>query len=334
MNECTSAIPAIPPPPGIFVSKDVDEVVEVLSRHLAPHRLYLRDARQSLRAEIRHVDLGGVELIELSYGTRAEADPGEIEGQYFVHTALAGASEMLLANDSHPIDLRKGTVTSPGERPRFRMSASCRHLTACIDRSTLESYFARSLGEPIVRPIRFDVEVAEFAPFARAWRGLVAHIRDQADAVPRMFSDARRRVHYTDLLLDLLLHELPHNYTSLLNRRASASVCAWHVQRACELVEEHIADGLTVAGLARAAGVSVRSLQMGFRQALGVSPLEYIRSRRLERLHASLLAAGTAASVTDIMLDHGVQNFGRFAQYYRQRFGRNPSDTLRRRSES
>lgn len=334
MKEGTSTIPAVPPRPGSFVSTDVDEVVEVLSRHLAPHRLYLPDARQSLRAEVSHIDLGGVDLIELSYGTRAEADPGEIEGQYFVHMALAGASEMLLANDSHPIDLRKGTVTSPGERPRFRMSACCRHLTVCIDRSMLESYFARALSEPIVRPVRFDVEVAEAAPFARAWRCLVSHIREQADAVPRMFSDARRRIHYTDLLMDLLLHELPHNYASLLHRRAGASISAWHVQRACELVEANIADGLTVAGLARAAGVSVRSLQMGFRQALGVSPLEYIRSRRLERLHASLLAAGTAATVTEIMLDYGVQNFGRFAQYYRQRFGCNPSDTLRRRSDS
>jgi transcriptional regulator GlxA family with amidase domain len=87
-------------------------------------------------------------------------------------------------------------------------------------------------------------------------------------------------------------------------------------------------ESLSVGWVARKVGVSVRGLQSGFRRSLGITPLQFIRERRLERLHASLEASDTTASVTHLMLECGIVNFGRFAQYYRERFGCRPSATL------
>lgn len=63
-----------------------------------------------------------------------------------------------------------------------------------------------------------------------------------------------------------------------------------------------------------------------------MTPLAYLRSRRLERVRETRRAAaagGAEASVTQIAQRHGSAHLGRFSAYYRERFGESPSETLR-----
>jgi transcriptional regulator GlxA family with amidase domain len=55
-----------------------------------------------------------------------------------------------------------------------------------------------------------------------------------------------------------------------------------------------------------------------------------LKSIRLERAHAELESPDAPASVTGVALKWGFVHLGRFAQDYRRRFGRLPSETLRR----
>lgn len=57
-------------------------------------------------------------------------------------------------------------------------------------------------------------------------------------------------------------------------------------------------------------------------------PVEYVRRHRLEKLHCALMDHGSESSVTELMLECGIVNLGRYAQYYRQQYGCRPSDTL------
>jgi transcriptional regulator GlxA family with amidase domain len=89
-------------------------------------------------------------------------------------------------------------------------------------------------------------------------------------------------------------------------------------------------EPLTVAEVARAAGVGVRALELAFRRRRGDTPRGALAAFRLERARERLLAAPPDASVTDAALDSGFAHLGRFAGAYRARFGESPSDTLRR----
>jgi AraC-like DNA-binding protein len=91
--------------------------------------------------------------------------------------------------------------------------------------------------------------------------------------------------------------------------------------RAREIIHDSVEETISIAALAAQVGVSVRSLQSGFRHFLGVTPLEYVRRHRLEKLHSALMESDGAASVTELMLECGIVNFGRYAQYYRQQYG-------------
>jgi AraC-like DNA-binding protein len=74
-----------------------------------------------------------------------------------------------------------------------------------------------------------------------------------------------------------------------------------------------------------------RTLHRAFHEALGIGPITFLRYLRLCAVHTAL-RSGLAANETiaNLAIAHGFLNVGRFAQYYRQVFGENPSDTRRK----
>jgi transcriptional regulator GlxA family with amidase domain len=85
-----------------------------------------------------------------------------------------------------------------------------------------------------------------------------------------------------------------------------------------------------VAELAEIAGMSVRSLQEGFRRHVGCAPMAYLQQVRLLRAHDALRRADpTRITVAAVAHRWGFAHLGRFAAAYRTRFGQTPSETLR-----
>jgi AraC-like DNA-binding protein len=88
---------------------------------------------------------------------------------------------------------------------------------------------------------------------------------------------------------------------------------------------------ITVAEIAEAAGIGVRSLQSAFLRHRGLTPMGYARRARLERAHYELLAADPAGDTTVKMIAArwGFAKPDRFSALYREAFGVLPSRTLR-----
>nr|WP_240950051.1 helix-turn-helix domain-containing protein [Novosphingobium sp. ERN07] len=132
------------------------------------------------------------------------------------------------------------------------------------------------------------------------------------------------------VLAEVLLGNYCNSYSEQIALHGN-DISPRHVRRAREIIHQSLDDNISINALAAQVGVSVRSLQNGFRDFLGLTPLEYVRRHRLERLHSALMNACGETSVTELMLECGIVNFGRYAQYYRQQYGCLPSETLRRR---
>jgi AraC-like DNA-binding protein len=101
---------------------------------------------------------------------------------------------------------------------------------------------------------------------------------------------------------------------------------------ACRKAIIHAMDLKTpirVTELAAVAGVSQRVLELGFQETLGMSPQNFLRLDRLNKVHRDLRNARTASSrVTDICNRWGFQELGRTAVEYKRLFGESPSSTL------
>jgi AraC-like DNA-binding protein len=89
---------------------------------------------------------------------------------------------------------------------------------------------------------------------------------------------------------------------------------------------------LYVLEVAKAIGVSVRTLSICCQELLGMGPKHYLTLRRLNLARQALyIADPRETTVTDVATQFGFWQFGRFAGEYKFRFGELPSVTLRRR---
>lgn len=312
-----------------FQSNDPGEIVDYVGRTLAPHRMDMGDPSR-MSAKLSCIGVAPTQIVDIQYGTDVWIDPGELEAHFLIHASIEGASEVWAGGSEGSIRPDNLHISSPGAPIRIHMTPACRHLTVRIAGSAFEEYLTRVMNIPANRPLVFypGRECGRELPVV--WRNLLSHLIDQTAHGPMLMANNRTQRQYSMLMIELLLSNYCNSYSDQIALYGN-DISPWHVRRARDIIHASFDDSISVTDLANQVGVSVRSLQNGFRQFLGLTPVEYVRRHRLEKLHSALMDASPEASVTELMLECGIVNFGRYAQYYRQQYGCRPSETLRSR---
>ena len=100
-------------------------------------------------------------------------------------------------------------------------------------------------------------------------------------------------------------------------------------RRAHETIVENLHAPWSTRHLGAKLGVSVRTLQMAFREAFGVPPHEYAVAQRLQSVRECLRDPGDHGEpIRAVAARHGFTEPGRFSGLYRTMFGELPSETL------
>ncbi len=224
-----------------------------------------------------------------------------------------------------------------GDGAAFRLSAGTRMLSTdnnarrnlWIAADALEHALEGLLGERLRKPL-------EFRPDFDWNRGLAGSLNNQLDALMRelprrdgMADNPVGLASFTDLILSLVLHGIPHNYQDRLDVARAGAVPAY-VRRAEEFMRANAAAPLRMQQVAEAAGCSVRSLEAVFRRFRNTTPLAALHLIRLQQVQAELRRGPVSGSPAEVARRYGFTNAGRFAAAYRRRFGEAPSETARR----
>jgi len=135
----------------------------------------------------------------------------------------------------------------------------------------------------------------------------------------------------TEGALRLIFENVPHRLSHRLDREL-LTVAPRHTHLAIDFMHANLHQPLTVIDIAEAVGISVRSLQAGFRQFRNTTPVAYLRRLRLETAHAELSSPENTLLVSEVALKWGFAQMGRFATQYRAMYGVSPSETARRAS--
>lgn len=104
---------------------------------------------------------------------------------------------------------------------------------------------------------------------------------------------------------------------------AGGALPPWRLRRIEEHVAAHLADDIRIADLARLVGLSAGHLHRAFRDTTGLTPLEFINRRRVERAAAILASEGP--TVAEVALRVGFLSPTHFTRTFRRITGRSPS---------
>jgi len=219
---------------------------------------------------------------------------------------------------------------SPQKKIRMQFSAQLNQIIVRIDQHAIDRVCATHLDCLPKGKIDFKLGLDLTGPAGCAWSSTISHIVNGS----RMFSPLLHNPVYAAQIERMLIDTLLFAHTHNLSHRFAISslrptVAPAYVRRATEYLHAHIAETVTIEQLAQAVGVSPRALFYSFKQTYDQTPMAYLRELRLSAVHRELQSSDSAAiNLTDLAIRWGFMHYGHFSNYYRQRFGQRPQDTL------
>jgi AraC-like DNA-binding protein len=305
-------------------TQDLDEAIETVTRIFCPHTIEVvgRAQKVDVRIDVKHPTFQPV--VELSYDANIRIDTGF--SHFLMMHAGSGAASTL--QEGRNAEWRQGQTMpfSAGLQTKLSLDQRCMQKCVRLDTEKLEQLCARWLGRPLEQPLRFDLR-----PFSedleRTWQGSLAYLRSIEGG--RLPLAPAAKVAFDEFLLTMLLHHHPHNFSEEMVGGVPTPVPGL-VRRAERFMADNAKAPITICDVAEHLGVSLRSLQAGFRSWRNSTPSDFLRQVRLERARDDLLRLDGDVSVTNVALRYGFSHLGRFSSYYQSAFGEAPSVTLRR----
>lgn len=322
------AVPALPLSRHPFIrTTDIDEARQVFAKFNTPIRSEVVDRRTPFSWQGNAVRVGAIHIGANAYGGSSLSRAEDGQDTYAMTFALSPVGGEGFDGKKQVI-VKQGVMawlSSPGTCAGYRYGTDYRGLNVTIPRAAMVDALAVLGGKPEREPLRFDSQM----PLGEATGGALARLfqfaADEMNRDPRTFGAPLVAARFVDSILFSLLLGQPNNHRSALSGHAPDSGPR-HVQQAAAYLATHAAEPIRMRDLTTLTGVSARALQAGFLKHRGCSPMDFLRSRRLELARAKL-AASSDDSVADIARSCGFAHLGRFSTEYRACFGETPSAT-------
>jgi len=307
-------------------TRNLDEAIDAVSKVYCPHTVEVVGPVGTIDAFLEIAHPTSQPLVRLSYGAPVKIDAPNFSRLFLMMHCERGAAGATQEHRSAEWSRGRTMPFSAGFDTQLWFDRAFVQRSVRLDTEKLETQCARWLGRPLDEPLRFVLR-----PFSdeleQIWRRTLSYLWSSEEKGLPLASAAKAAL--DEYLLTLLLHHHPHNYSEEMAETVSAPVPGV-VRRAERFMTDNAAAPITVSDVATHLGVSLRSLQAGFRRWRETTPNAYLRQVRLQRVRDELLRSGEDADVTTVATRHGFAHLGRFSAQYRAAFGEGPSVTLRR----
>lgn len=233
------------------------------------------------------------------------------EDEYELHYFLGGEGHF--ETERHRCIISHGALlfSHPGELHAIRPGDIRRPV----------SYYAVLFHVPRESPLRSVVESRPFRNSFPRMAGSRHRLLFENLKTGHVHRTLARR-HAADHMLYSFLWELSaETETDGAGNRDDYNV---HIARAIRLFEENLNRGTTIAGVARALGITQAHLTRLFSDHFGVSPLQYYRRMRMDVAASMLL--DTTRSIKEVSWELGYSNPFHFSRSFRQYADMSPQE--------
>jgi AraC-like DNA-binding protein len=191
-----------------------------------------------------------------------------------------------------------------------------------------QKFLSETLHHPVERDLNLSPLIDRSSGKSRLLLSVISLICDGDFHTAGLNMSASLRKHIIETFSQLLMEIIPHRYSARL-RSQQAVPMPNHIRLAQKFMERHTAELPRMADVARAAKVSVRTLEMNFRTYLDMTPRTYMRVVRLRMARHALLSHAETRPIAEIAESFGFTHKSRFSKYYADLFGETPSATRR-----
>jgi AraC-like DNA-binding protein len=307
-------------------TRNLDEAIDAVSKVYCPHTVEVVGPIGEVDAFLEVNRPTSQPLVSLSYSVPVKIDAQNFSRLFLMMGCEDGAAATVQERRSAEWTKGQTMPFSAGFETQLWFDRAFVQRGVRLDTDKLEAQCARLIGRPLEEPLRFALR-----PFSgeleQIWRRTLTYLWNSEEGGLPLTRAAKAA--FDEYLLTLLLQHHPHNYSEDMAGNESAPVPGL-VRRAERYMTDNADTPITVSDVAAHLGLSLRSLQAGFRQWRNTTPNAHLRQVRLRLVRDELLRAGPDANVTAIAMRHGFVHLGRFSAQYQSAFGEPPSATLRR----
>lgn len=218
-----------------------------------------------------------------------------------------------------------------GEEFMFHMPTGMQLLSVTFERELFEEVLAQTAeAQDIAALLRQPVIRVSHTRFAAARRRLLAMFAQAlSDETPEGVWGRPQELALEQAMLDELL-QLMIDPSCDKQQRSPSSTRSFIVEKCHRLVAEQMASAPSVVDLCERLQVSRRTLQNSFQAVAETTPLNYLRSVRLNGVRRILMSTqATQLSIGDAAAQWGFQHLSHFAAEYFELFAELPSQTAR-----
>ncbi|MDI3285468.1 AraC family transcriptional regulator [Polyangium sp. 15x6] len=305
---------------------DPDELLPAFSR-LYPGAMLRPLAGNAFRCHFAVTSAGPVSFVAGDWDLGGRVEAAALGDRYALVFAGEGSGDGEVEIRSRRLSIAPGTRAAlfvPGRPGNIRLPVGSKGRTVTIERSALEAHFAMLTGHASRGAIPFDPDLDLTTGGGATLHGIVRLLREEIER-PAVSPFVRPRLF--DVLLTALV-TIPRHEGLRLLELPPPRVAPAVVRRAEEYIAAHAGEAIRLSDIVAAAGAPARSLQAAFRAARGMTPMEFLKIRRLEQARHMLLAPRPETTVSSVAAVIGFRNAGRFSVEYRKCFQESPSETL------
>ncbi|MGE3286097.1 MAG: AraC family transcriptional regulator [Pseudonocardia sp.] len=316
----------------IFYTEDVRAAARMVGKVLSPGNLELAEgAEPGFAASLYGVRLRDVSMLYLDLHVAVTLDIPAL-GPY-VCVCMPTNGRVVCAGHGPTFEANtvRALVTSPDTPVVMRFDHDSPMLVIRIEAQPLAAHLTRLLGRSLPYPLALDRQFDLASEAAMRWNTAVQLLHAEVYYGDSLVQRGQGLGTLEEFLMSSLLLLQPSNYHEELVRPAGRRERGV-VTKATDYIEAHLSERITLGMIARNVHMSVRSIQQAFHDELGMSPVAYIRERRLTRARDELTDAlpSDGVTVTSVAQRWGFGHLGSFSVEYRKRWGESPSETLRR----
>ncbi|MGO0633303.1 AraC family transcriptional regulator [Pseudomonas sp. SAR267] len=306
-------------------ASDARVASDVLAANYSDNRLAVHNSDGPFAMQWQRRSIGDLQVASLRFGVPVilDQDPTSF---LLVSTQLQGSATIHTPKGVYSGGGGLVMIDSLEDRTNKAFSADSWRLHVQFPLALIEAACAEFHGGLPAKPLRFDAMLQAGGTAQMRWIGFLNLLMTYMIG-PEPVPDVRTLEFLQQSALFTLMHAL---HADPGDGFGPQPLMPRHVKRAEGYIREHLREDIKLIDIARAAGVSVRSLSEGFQRALQLSPMQYVKALRLDAARNELLCSGADRLVSEIAEAWGFNHLGRFSEHYRLRFGELPSTTPRR----